>query len=192
MHTIEPFFNWRHAYIASEDNRSPFFGHTNSEIEFTDKIYDHLIHPQWDSFGSSTLFIKNIYTNYDMQFAIFEFIGEWNDCLYNDIMFLKRNVIDPMVREGIKHFILIGENVLNYHASDDSYYEEWFDDIEDGWITLINFRDHVQFEMQSANLDYFLMMDERLQDVEWRTFNPNSLFQFLNSFFIKRLQPSVD
>ncbi len=190
MHTIEPFFNWRHHYIASEDERSPFFGHINSEVEFTDKIYNHLIHPQWDFFGSSTLFIKNIYTNYEQRFAVFEFIGEWNDCLYNDIMFLKRNVVDPMVYEGINHFILIGENVLNFHASDDSYYEEWFDDIEEGWITMLNFRDHVRFEMQNANLDYYMMMDERFDEMKWRTYNPNSLFQFLDSLFMKRLQPS--
>ena len=41
-------------------------------------------------------------------------------------MFLKRNIIDELVGEGIDKFIMIGENVLNYHASDDSYYEEWF------------------------------------------------------------------
>jgi len=43
-------------------------------------------------------------------------------------MHLKRNVIDVLVGERINKFILIGENVLNFHGSDDSYYEEWFED----------------------------------------------------------------
>ena len=36
----------------------------------------------------------------------------------------------------------IGENVLNFHHSDDAYYEEWFDEVmeDDGWIALLNFR----------------------------------------------------
>jgi hypothetical protein len=56
-------------------------------------------------------------------------LGEWNDCLQNDVMFLKREVIDPMLQEGINRFVLVCENVLNFHGSDDSYYEEWFEDI---------------------------------------------------------------
>ncbi len=41
MHTLEPHYRWRHLYIASEDERSPFYGYQNSEVYFTDKIYDH-------------------------------------------------------------------------------------------------------------------------------------------------------
>jgi len=33
---------------------------------------------------------------------------------------------------GDIQFILIGENVLNFHSSDDCYYEEWFQDVE--WL----------------------------------------------------------
>ncbi len=58
-----------------------------------------------------------------------EFIGEWNDCLFNDIMLLKREVIDPLTAAGVSKFVLIGENVLNFHHSDDAYYEEWFDEV---------------------------------------------------------------
>lgn len=45
-------------------------------------------------------------------------------------------------------FILIGENVLNYHSSDDCYYQEWFEEVEDGWIILLNFREHVLNEFK--------------------------------------------
>ena len=139
MHTLEPFYNWRHLYIASEDERSPFYERNYSEFEFTNQIYNYLIHPQWDHFGSDTLYCKILFINYEEHFCIIEMLGEWNDCLYNDIMFFKRNVIEPLETEGINKFILIGENVLVFHSSDDAYYEEWFDDVEDGWIAFINF-----------------------------------------------------
>ena len=45
MHAIEPHYNWRDYYIASEDERSPFYGRIYSEFEFTHAIYDHVIHP---------------------------------------------------------------------------------------------------------------------------------------------------
>ena len=51
MHNIEPYYNWRHIYISEEDERSPFFGREYSEFEFTQAIYNYLIHPQWDEFG---------------------------------------------------------------------------------------------------------------------------------------------
>ena len=68
-------------------------------------------------------------------------------------MLLKREIIELMVDEGINKFILIGENVLNFHASDDSYYEEWFQDVEDGWIAGINFNEHVIKEFRDHSID---------------------------------------
>ena len=76
-------------------------------------------------------------------------IGEWNDCLYNDIMTFKRNIIEHLMNEGINKFILIGESVLNFHESDDCYYEEWFDEIDDGWIVAMNFQEHVISQFKS-------------------------------------------
>ena len=57
-----------------------------------------------------------LYADYDEQYAIIELIGEWNDALHNDIMEVKRRVIDPMLLEGIQRFVLIGDNLLNLHA----------------------------------------------------------------------------
>ena len=62
MHTLEPYFNWRNLYIAAEDPQSPFFEYQNSEVHFTDSIYNFLIHPQWDSMESETLFLKVMLT----------------------------------------------------------------------------------------------------------------------------------
>ena len=61
MHNIEPFFNWRHLYSAEEDPKSPFYGRTYSEFEFTQVIYNYYIHPQWDDFGSRTLYLKILF-----------------------------------------------------------------------------------------------------------------------------------
>ena len=124
MQDLEPFYLWRELYIAAEDELSPLHGSIYSELEYSNTIYNYYIHPQWDIFGSATLYLKILYADYERQFAIIEFIGEWNDALYNDIMYLKREIIEPMIREGIIKFILIGENVLNFHGSDDCYYEE--------------------------------------------------------------------
>ena len=125
MHTIEPHHNWRNLYIASEDERSPFYGKSYNVFEFTQVIYDHVIHPQWDYFGTPSLYLKVIYAYYDEGFAVIELFGEWNDCINNDIMFLKRQVVEPLMENGVNKFILVGENVLNFHASDECYYEEW-------------------------------------------------------------------
>ena len=107
MHFIEPFYNWRGYYIASEDSASPFFGRDYSEFTFTDHIYNYVIHPQWDSIGSPTLYIKILFVDYEECFAIIEMIGEWNDAIENDIMTFKRDIIEPIMSHGINKFILI-------------------------------------------------------------------------------------
>ena len=189
MHDIEPYYNWRGYYVASEDPYSPFFEREYSEFEFSSKIYNYYIHPQWDSFGSQTLFMKVLYCHYDSGFAIIELIGEWNDLLYNDIMFLKREVIEPMMDQGVSKFILIGENVLNFHFSDDSYYEEWFEDVNDrdGWVALMNIRNHVQEDISSANIDSYFVLGGKLNEVKWRTMNPDQLFESVERHVMRRL-----
>jgi len=187
MHDIEPYYSWRHLYIASEDERSPFYEHENSEFEFTNAIYNHYIHPQWDEFGSATLYLKILYADYHRAYAIIELLGEWNDCLYNDIMFLKRDVVDVLVENGIKKFILIGENVLNFHSSEDDYYQEWSEDIEDGWIVAVNFRQHVIQEFVNANIDYYIAFGQPFDTFEWRTFSPEQFFAKIDGSMLKRL-----
>jgi len=187
MHTIEPFYNWIEQYSASEDPRSPLYGAENNLTEFTNTIYGYYIHPQWDDIESETLFLKILFVDYEAGFGIIEFIGEWNDTLHNDIMHLKRNIIDPMLHEGIKQFILIGENVFNFHGSDDSYYEEWFEDVEDGWITAISFQDFVLDEMKQFNLDYYINFGGSLDHVNWRTQDPQTLFSRVSNLIQKRI-----
>ena len=106
MHDIEPYYHWRHLYTAEADPRSIFYGRTYSEFEFSQTVYNYYIHPQWDEFGSKTLYLKILYADYDAKFAIIEFIGEWNDTIENDIMELKREIIDHLSKKGICKFSL--------------------------------------------------------------------------------------
>ncbi|MEL6923458.1 MAG: hypothetical protein AAFO94_05365, partial [Bacteroidota bacterium] len=154
MHDIEPYFKWRDKYVAAQDSRSPFYGRVYDEFKFTQKIYNYFIHPQWDFFGSPTLYMKILYVDYEQGFAMMELIGEWNDCITNDVMYLKREIVDQLQQYHIYKFILFCDNVLNFHGSDDSYYEEWYDDIkeENGWICLINVLEHVEEEMKNTQL----------------------------------------
>ncbi len=189
MHEIEPYYQWRDYYIASEDELSPFYNRQYSEFEFRDKIYNYLIHPQWDNFGSSTLYCKVLLADYEKQYCIIELIGEWNDAVHNDIMEMKRSLIDPLVKQGIVKFIVIGENVLNFHASDELYYEEWYEDVkdEDGWIVFLNFREHITEEIRKYKLHYYLHMNEAVNDVQWRKFKPDNLLFLIESMLMRSL-----
>jgi hypothetical protein len=187
MHTLEPYYNWRSLYTAEEDERSPFYEREYSEFEFTHHLYNFLLHPQWDDFGSETLYLKILFVDYNEGVAIIELLGEWNDAVNNDIMFLKREVADVLIAAGINKFVLLGENILNFHVSDDSYYEEWFEDVEEGWIALLNFREHVLKEIQKANLDYYLVLGGEINLVGWRTLQPLQLYQLVQSLVTKRL-----
>lgn len=187
MHDIEPYYAWRDLYVASEDERSPFYGREYSEFEFSQQVYNYFIHPQWDEFGSQTLYLKVIYADYDLGFGVIELIGEWNDCLYNDVMYLKREIIENMIREGITKFVLIGENVLNFHSSDDCYYEEWFQEVEEGWIVAINFREHVIQEFKRCNIDYYLNFGGSFDEFPWRGMKPTQLFERIELSMQRRL-----
>jgi len=187
MQDIEPFYGWRDLYIASEDELSPFYGREYSEFEYSNTIYNFYIHPQWDEIGSPTLYLKVLFADYERGLAIIEFIGEWNDCIHNDIMTLKRDIIDLLIGNGISKFILIGENVLNFHASDDCYYQEWFEDIEDGWVVALNFREHVLTEFSKTNLDYYFVYGGELNNMHWRVFNPVQLIGRVEAVISRRL-----
>ena len=187
MHTIEPYFNWRHYYTAETDKHSPFYKRQYSEFHFTNAIYDFYIHPQWDDFGSDTLYMKILNVDYERGYAIIELIGEWNDAISNDIMFIKREIVDVLQEMGINKFVLIGENVLNFHFDGDDYYEEWFGDVEDGWIAGVNFQEHVLQEFRNHNIDYYINFGGDLDSMNWRTMEPNAMFDKVEGILGKRL-----
>ena len=186
MHTIEPFYNWRHIYISEEDRNSPFFGLTYSEFEFTQTVYNYYIHPQWDEFGSRTLYLKILIADYEEKYAVIELIGEWNDAIENDIMTLKRDVIDVFQSFGIYKFILIGENVLNFHSGDKDYYQEWYEEVtdENGWIVMLDMPEATQHDFKKARLNRYL---ELMEIPEWRTYKPFHLFKKIDAVEQARL-----
>lgn len=187
MHDIEPFYNWRHIYTSEEDERSPFFGRQYSEFEFTQTIYNFYIHPQWDDFDSRTLYLKVLQSDYEEHYMVIELIGEWNDAIENDIMYLKREVIDKFMAEGITKFILVAENVLNFHSGDRDYYIEWFEEVTDkeGWVVCLNMPDQTQHDFRKAKLNRYV---ELMDLPEWRIFKPIHLFRKIDEQILKRLE----
>ena len=166
MHNIEPFYGWRDRYIVEEDERSPFFGHQHNEFAYDQKIYNYYVHPQWNNFGSNTLLLKCLYTDYELGYTIIEFIGEWNDFLHNDIEMLIRSIVNPLIAQGVFRFILIGENILTFHGEATDYYEEWQDLASEsgGFVTLMNLQDHVRNEMKDIGIHQCLRLDSQVLD----------------------------
>lgn len=189
MHQIEPYANWLRYYDAAQDERSPFHGKEYNYEVYSDTIYGYYIDPAWDFFGSETLYLKILFVDYTRGYAVLEFIGEWNDTLHNDIMTLKRDVLEMIMSEGVNKFILLGESIFNFHGSDDSYYEEWFDEVDEGWIAAVNFPEFVQSEMRKYRLDQYINMGGTLQIDNWRTFHPRHFCDVVEGLIARRLGP---
>ena len=148
--------------------------------------YNYYIHPQWDDFGSKTLYIKILFVDYDTKFAVIEMIGEWNDAIENDIMELKREVLDKLMEEGIIKFILIAESVFNFHSGDKDYYEEWYEELSDenGWAVLINLHQASQHDFLLRKLNRYI---ELMEINAWRTYKPEDFFQLIDDKISQRL-----
>jgi len=127
--------------------------------------------------------MKILFVDYEEGYAIMEFIGEWNDGVSNDIMFLKRDVADELMHHGVSKFILICENVLNFHGSDDCYYEEWQEDARDenGWICFVNLLEHVQTEMQETQIQFYANLGGNFNDLIWRPHTPKVFFKMIEN-----------
>ena len=187
MHDIEPYHNWLKFYDSSSDSKSPFYGKQYNYELFTDNIYGYYINPAWDFVGSETLYVKIIFLDYKLQFAVIELMGEWNDTLHNDIMHLKRNLIDLLTDRKINKFVLIGENIFNFHGSDDCYYEEWFEDVEDGYSACIGFRDFIHREWKKFGIDSYINYGGSLEIDNWRTLTPLLFYKTVDEAIMKRL-----
>ena len=182
MHDIEPFHHWREFYQSENDPDSPFHGRFHSEFAYSNRVYNYFIHPQWEDFGSQTLYAKQIWADYDRGFVIIELIGEWNDLLYNDIKFFKEEVIDPMLEVGISRFIVLCEHVLNYHGDDNCYYEEWVEAARenDGWVALVNALPHVEDEFKEAQVDHYVYFGEPFNRMAWRPRKPRDFYKMVS------------
>lgn len=187
MHDIEPYYNWLRYYDPARDELSPFHGKEYNLDVYSETIYGYYIDPSWDWIGSETLYVKILYTDYTNNFTIIEFIGEWNDAINNDIMTLKRNILESLLHQGINKFILLGEHIFNFHGSDDSYYEEWYEETEDGWIAAVSFPDFIRDEFSKYQLDSYINMGGTLQIPHWRTLHPQHFYELVNGLIQRRL-----
>lgn len=186
MHDIEPFYNWQRYYEGYKDPKNPFFEKETGSV-YTNTVYGYYIDPNWDEIGSETLYLKILMINYQKKYAVIELFGEWNDTLHNDIMYFKRYVIDHLIKNGIKYFILLGDNIFQFHGGETDYYEEWFEDVEDGWIAAVNLRTFIMEEFTKYRLDYYLNYGGTLQMENWRTLKPDLFFELIEKLIQRRL-----
>jgi hypothetical protein len=130
--------------------------------------------------------MKILLVDYDQAYAIIELMGEWNDAIENDIMTLRRNITDKLYAQGIYKFVLIAENVLNFHSSDDSYYEEWNEQVRDdgGWIVVLEMPRQSQHDFKRTRLTNYVGL---LDLPQWRTMKPELLFNQVDNWMLHQL-----
>jgi hypothetical protein len=181
MHNIEPFYGWLEDYDSATDENCPFCGEEYSEFYYTKKVYNYYLHPRWDDFGSETLYAKILFADYDEGFCIIELIGEWNDCIDNDFLTLKQNLLMPLLDSEISKFILICENVYNFHGSETDYYQEMQEELYeyDGWICAINCLKHVIEEMKHTGLSPYVNFSQPFDKVNWRPYKPMHILHLI-------------
>ena len=116
MHELVPFNGWKNHYDLNNDVDSPFFNNQGApENGYYHRMYDFIIHPDWDYIGCETLFAKLLFIDYSQGYAIIELLGEWNDALNNDIMEFKRRIIDALISQRIDKFLMIGDLLVKNH-----------------------------------------------------------------------------
>ena len=101
-------------------------------------------------------------------------------------MTLKRDVIDHLIAHNIYKFILVGENILNFHSSDDCYYEEWSEDLEErgGWVCMIGLPEQSRYDFTRAGINRYVHL---LDIPDWRPFTPGNLYQKVDNLIMKQL-----
>jgi MFS superfamily sulfate permease-like transporter len=100
---------------------------------------------------------------------------------------MRRDVTDDMYKQGITKFIIIAENVLNFHSSDADYYEEWREQLQDdgGWVTILNMPEQSQYDFKRARLTNYI---ELMDFPQWRTLKPDIVFQQIDNLMLRRLE----
>jgi hypothetical protein len=102
-------------------------------------------------------------------------------------MIFRREVIDPLFDMGICKFILVAENVLNFHSSDKEYYEEWYENVtdENGWIVCLNMPESSQYDFKKLKLNYLI---EFRNMPDWRRYQPDGVFTIIDTELKKRIK----
>jgi hypothetical protein len=187
MHELRPHSGWENRYRATEDPRCPFYLEQGAPELGYHRMYDFVIHPEWDSVGCETLFVKQIFADYEQGYVVLELIGEWNDAVHNDVMEVKRRFADPLLAQGVDKFLLIADNLLNFHAGESDYYAEWAEETEGGWVVILNARDHVLQDLTDARLTRYVWAGERYRFGAWRAQDPLALCQGVDQMIQRQL-----
>jgi hypothetical protein len=95
--------------------------------------------------------------------------------------------VDEMIPLGIDKYILIGENILNFHADITDYYEEWLEEVPNGWMAFLNLREHVVQELSAYGIDQYFILGGDLDHLEWRIKKPDLLYAKLLAVVSRRL-----
>jgi hypothetical protein len=77
--------------------------------------------------------------------------------------------------------------VLNFHSSDDSYYEEWKEQVADegGWLVILNMPEQSQYDFKKARLTHFISL---LDFPQWRTLKPELVFNQIDNWMIRLIE----
>jgi len=49
------------------------------------------------------------------------------------------------------------------------------EDTENGWIVMIGLHEHVLTEFKKYHLDNYIVLNEQINDLPWRIYNPETL-----------------
>jgi hypothetical protein len=95
-------------------------------------------------------------------------------------MLLKRYVLEPFESESIHKFILIAENVLNFHSDGTDYYDELSQELREsgGWVVCLNMPYQSEIEFKQAGNHHFI---ELYNIPEWRSYRPFHLLRKVES-----------
>jgi hypothetical protein len=101
-------------------------------------------------------------------------------------MELKREIFDLLYESKIYKYILIAENVLNFHSSDKEYYQEWYEELSEvnGWAIALNMPEATQQDFKKKKLNYYI---ELMELPDWRVYKPYHLFKKIDDELMKRL-----
>jgi hypothetical protein len=124
--------------------------------------------------------------DYEERYTIIELIGEWNDALENDVMHLKRAVLERFVDQSVHKFILVAENVLNFHSDGTDYYEELAQELQElgGWAVCLNMPTQSEIEFKKVGNQHFI---ELFNIPEWRSYRPFHLLRKVEALLGSRL-----
>jgi hypothetical protein len=75
---------------------------------------------------------------------------------------------------------------LNFHSSDDSYYEDWKEQLEDdnGWVAILNMPQQSQYDFKKYRITNYINFYEMY---EWRTYKPELIFQQIDNYILRQL-----